>query len=74
MKLCNDFIKIENLNYSEVLIVFKLTEVSRSCPKQIIHIFQLSQQICRWRVFRSSFEKRIQENYVYKEPCVLKEK
>ena len=31
------------LNDSEVLIVFKLPELSRSCSKRIINIFQLSQ-------------------------------
>ena len=36
-----------NLNGSEVLIVFKLTELSRSCSKRIINIFQLSQLIIK---------------------------
>ena len=57
-----------------MLIVFKLTNRSRDCSKRIIHTFQLPQQSCRWRVFRSLFEKSFQENSVYKEPCVLIEK
>ena len=50
------------LNDSEVLIVFKLTELSRSCSKPIINIFQLSQLMFRlpmesfetfiWKVFK----------------------
>ena len=36
-----------NLNGSEVLIVFKLTELSGSCSKRIINIFQLSQLIIK---------------------------
>ena len=57
-----------------MLIVFKLTNPLRDCSKRIIHTFQLPQQSCRWRVFRSLFEKCFQENSVYKEPCVLIEK
>ena len=39
----------------------------------MIHTFQLSQLRCRWTVFRSLFEKRVQENSVKKETCILKE-
>ena len=41
MKLYNDFIK--DLNDSEMLIVFKLTELWRSYSKRIIHAIQLFQ-------------------------------
>ena len=64
MKFCNDFTR--KLNDSEVLIVFKLLELSRSCSKWITNIFQLSQS-------KPPMEKRVQENSVYKEPSVLKE-
>ena len=38
-----------------------------------MHTFQLSQLSYLWRLFRSLFEKCVQENSVYKEPCVFKE-
>ena len=43
-------------NDTEILTVFKKTELSRCCPKQIIHEFQLLQRSCRWRAFRSLFK------------------
>ena len=60
--LHNDFLIIimkwlhRYLNDTEILIVFKQTELSRCCSKWIIHKFQLLQCSCRWRVFRSLFK------------------
>ena len=34
----------EDLNDSEVLIVFKLIELTLSCPNCVMHTFQLPQQ------------------------------
>ena len=50
----------KDLNDSEVLIVFTLTEISPSCSKPMIGSLKLPMEI-----LRSLFEKRIQENYVY---------
>ena len=38
------------------------------------YIFQFLQLRCQWRLFKSLFEKCIQEDSVYKEPFVLNEK
>ena len=58
------------LNDSEVLIVFwALPQLLKAD-----NTYQLSHLSCRWSVFRSLFEKCIQEYYFYKELCVLKEK
>ena len=47
-----------------MLIVFKLTGLSRSCFNKAADGEFLDLYL----------KKRIQERYVYKEPCVLKEK
>ena len=58
----------KDLNDSEVLIVFKLPELSRSCSKRIINIFRLSQlMITVDGEFLDLYLKSVQENSVYKE-------
>ena len=56
-----------------MLTVFKLPQLPRSCSKRIINIFQISQLIIRFQIFDLYLES-VQENSVYKESCVLKEK
>ena len=51
---------MKELNYSEVLIAFVLTELSCSYYEQVIHTFQSSQESCQWRGFRPLFEKYCQ--------------
>ena len=58
--LCND------VNIFEVLIVFKLTELSRSCSKRINLHFNYPIKL-PMKIFISLFEKHFQENYVAKE-------
>ena len=72
-----------NLNGPEVFIVFKLTELSRSCSKWIIwmkymyiHISIISingKFFCDGE-FLDHYLKSVQENVVYKESSVFKEK
>ena len=65
----------KDLNDSEVLIVFKLPEISCSCSKRIINMFQLSQlnDYAAEGEFLDFYFKSAQENSVFKEPCVLKQ-
>ena len=61
--------------WSRSVNYFKLPELSRSCLKQIIYILKLSELIIkpRYGEFLDLHLKSVQENSVYKEPCVLKE-
>ena len=65
MKLCHKY-----LNGSELLTVFNLTELSRSCSKWIINILQLSQLMLKLLIeFLDIYLKNVPENLFYKEPC-----
>ena len=65
MTLCNDFHK--DVNGSEALIVFKLTELSRSRSKRINIYFNYLNEAADGEAL-DLYLKSVQENSVYKEP------